>query len=136
MDDFHYSSEAENVLSLFYQAEVMVYVEGDDDICFWETIFNKSSSLKVEVQDVGGCEELKKFITRLLEEDLQVIVACDSDLTCFKEQQMSDSRIIRTPGYSIENTFICLDGVYKAIKTLGKIPKKIMDTIDLEAWND
>lgn len=136
MDDFHYSAEAENVLNMFYQAEVMVYVEGDDDICFWETVFNKSSSLKVEIQDVGGCEELKKFITRLFEEDLKVLVACDSDLTFFKEQQVLDPRIIKTPGYSIENTFICLDGIYKAIRTLGKIPKKTMETIDLESWDN
>lgn len=136
MDEFHYSSEAENILNRFYQAEIMVYVEGDDDICFWETIFSKTSSYKVEIQEVGGCEELKKFINRLLEEDLQVLVACDSDLTIFKEQQITDARVIKTTGYSIENSYICLDGVYKAIKTLGKIPKKVMDTIDLESWND
>lgn len=136
MDDFHYSSEAENVLNLFYQAEVMVYVEGDDDICFWETIFNKSSSLKIEIQEVGGCEELKKFITRLLEENLQVLVACDSDLTIFKEQQILDPRIIKTSGYSIENTFISTNEVYKAIRTLGKLPKKTMDTIDIESWSN
>ncbi|EGT4448349.1 DUF4435 domain-containing protein [Cronobacter sakazakii] len=135
MDEFHYSAEAENVLNMFYQAEVMVYVEGEDDICFWETIFNKSSSLKVEVQEVGGCEELKKFATRLIEEDLKVIIACDSDLTSFKNGQISDSRIIKTPGYAIENTFICSNGIYKAIRTLGKIPKKIMDTIDIDSWD-
>ncbi len=41
MDEFHYSSEAENILNRFYQAEIMVYVEGDDDICFWETYFQQ-----------------------------------------------------------------------------------------------
>ncbi len=34
---------------------------------FGKLIFSKTSSYKVEIQEVGGCEELKKFITRLLE---------------------------------------------------------------------
>lgn len=136
MDDFHYSADAENIMSLFYQAEVMVYVEGPDDICFWETVFNKVSALKVEVHDVGGCEELNKYIERVIEEDLNIIIACDSDFTALNTSNTLDKRIIKTPGHSIENTFINESGVYKAIKTLGKLPQKTMNEINITVWKD
>ncbi|MCK7396593.1 DUF4435 domain-containing protein [Enterobacter bugandensis] len=135
MVDFHYSADAENIMNLFYQAEVMVYVEGPDDICFWETVFDKVSDLKVEIQDVGGCEELKKYIERIINEDLNIIIACDADFTTFSNQ-MLDRRIIKTPGHSIENTFINENGVYKAIKTLGKLSQKTMSEINIISWQD
>ncbi|EFI4425391.1 DUF4435 domain-containing protein [Escherichia coli] len=136
MDDFHYSAEAENVMNLFYQAEAMVYVEGPDDICFWEIIFNKASSLKVEIKDVGGCEELKKYIDRVTDEDLQIIIACDADFTTFENEENADSRIVKTYGHSIENTFIDKTGIYKAIKTLGKLPQKIMNDVNVDSWTE
>jgi len=136
MDDFYYSPEAENIINLFYQSEVMVYVEGPDDICFWETIFNKVSSLKVEVQDVGGCTEVDKYIERIIKEDLNIIVACDADLKIFKGINPQHTRVIRTPGYAIENSFITQEGVLKAIKTLGKISRKTVSEIDISAWNE
>ncbi|HCX7732599.1 TPA: hypothetical protein OZ640_004640, partial [Escherichia coli] len=41
-ENFSWSNEAENVISLFYDADIMVYVEGEDDIAFWEIIFKKN----------------------------------------------------------------------------------------------
>ncbi|EGA69570.1 hypothetical protein VISI1226_13648 [Vibrio sinaloensis DSM 21326] len=40
-DDFFYSAEAENIINEFHSVDVMVYVEGVDDIPFWDFIFEK-----------------------------------------------------------------------------------------------
>ncbi|MGY0146192.1 DUF4435 domain-containing protein [Edwardsiella tarda] len=136
MDDFNHSVDAENILHLFYQADVMVYVEGPDDICFWEIVFSKISSINVEVQDVGGCEELSKLITRATNNSLDIIIACDSDFTNILNSDITDSRVIKTPGHSIENTFINQYSVYNSIKTLGKISQKGMNGIDIQSWRD
>ncbi len=45
-DNFNWSDEAENVISMFYDADIMVYVEGEDDIGFWEIVFKKKWSTK------------------------------------------------------------------------------------------
>ncbi|MDM9086694.1 DUF4435 domain-containing protein [Klebsiella pneumoniae] len=63
-ENFSWSNEAENVISLFYDADIMVYVEGEDDIAFWEIIFKKNGRFNVEVQDVGGCEALQPYIEK------------------------------------------------------------------------
>ncbi|WP_130831117.1 DUF4435 domain-containing protein [[Erwinia] mediterraneensis] len=137
MDDFFYSAEAENIINLFYQSDLMVYVEGPDDICFWEIIFEKASGLKVEIQELGGCKEIEKYIERIIKEDLKVVVACDSDLTKFKdEKHQKTKRIIRTSGYAIENTFISNDGILRAIRTLGKFKAKDMLSLNISKWEE
>ncbi|EFH8005158.1 DUF4435 domain-containing protein, partial [Escherichia coli] len=79
-ENFSWSNEAENVISLFYDADIMVYVEGEDDIAFWEIIFKKNGRFNVEVQDVGGCEALQPYIEKITSGEINAIVARDSDL--------------------------------------------------------
>ncbi len=62
MAKLEYSVGAKNVLTRFYRVDKMLYVEGDDDVPFWEFMFEKFADFNVEVQEVGGKEELRKYV--------------------------------------------------------------------------
>ena len=96
MDDFYHSDDADNVTHMFYDADVMVYVEGQDDLPFWDLIFN-FFDYQVEVQDVGGSKELKKYTEKIKNGELNAIVACDSDFEVLKGES-AHKNIIRTYG--------------------------------------
>ncbi|BEE18489.1 hypothetical protein VAWG006_27420 [Aeromonas enteropelogenes] len=134
MNSLSYSMEAQNILNLFYNTNYVVYVEGKDDIPFWENLFCKFTTLMVEIQDVGSCNELNKYIDRIISGELSsVIVACDSDFTLF-EQYKSHPKIIRTFGHSIENTLISEQTITKVIQSLGRIPNKNVPKEDILNW--
>lgn len=134
MSSLDYSDEAENVLDLFYSVDTLVYVEGVDDVPFWEYMFEKFTTLNVEVQDVGSCTALAPYIEKINNGTLKSIVACDSDLTFFNDNNITHKHIIRTFGYSIENTFIHPQNIHRAIKTVARIPAKAISIEDIKSW--
>lgn len=134
MSDITYSEEAEDVLNLFFQVDYMLYVEGPDDVCFWEIIFQKTSDITVQVQDVGGCNELKPYIERVVNNELHAIVACDSDLTRFQGEMQSHPNVIRTYGYSIENTFVNDKTIQRVIKNLGRFSAREISSYNYREW--
>lgn len=134
MSSLDYSDEAENVLDLFYSVDTLVYVEGVDDVPFWEYMFEKFTTLNVEIQDVGSCTALAPYIEKINNGTLRSIVACDSDLTFFNDSNINHKHIIRTFGYSIENTFIYPQNIHRAIKTVARIPAKDISIEDIKTW--
>ncbi|EHZ9644878.1 TPA: DUF4435 domain-containing protein [Escherichia coli] len=133
-ENFSWSNEAENVISLFYDADIMVYVEGEDDIAFWEIIFKKNGRFNVEVQDVGGCEALQPYIEKITSGEINAIVARDSDLNHFSDNIVKHTNIIYTKGYSIENTIIDEKTISHILKNTGRFCTKKMQEIDVENW--
>ncbi|WP_421291818.1 DUF4435 domain-containing protein [Aeromonas veronii] len=134
MPNFSYSTDAESVKNLFYNADAIVYVEGQDDIPFWELMFKKFSQLNVEIQDVGSCSALKPYMEKICNENLKAIVACDKDLTFLDDENLVHHNIIRTYGYSIENTLLNSDNLLKTIKVLGRIPSGRLAGDDISSW--
>ncbi|MDQ2044859.1 DUF4435 domain-containing protein [Pseudoalteromonas sp. 20-92] len=133
MDDFYHSEDANNIVHLFYNADVMVYVEGEDDVPFWEVVFNSLAEYKVEVQEVGGSNELAKYIEELELGKLQGVIACDSDFEILKGN-LRNPNIIRTYGYAIENSLICPSTILKVIRSVGKISAKNIPSQELGVW--
>ncbi|WP_082075450.1 DUF4435 domain-containing protein [Pseudomonas sp. 2(2015)] len=107
MSGIEYSSDATNVLDLFYRCDAVVYVEGDDDVPFWSIAFKVFADANVEVQSVGGAVELDKIIDRIVDEDLKLIAARDSDFIRLTGADKKEERVLYTYGYSIENTLYC-----------------------------
>jgi hypothetical protein len=116
MNGIEYSAEAVNVLNRFHRCERLVYVEGEDDVLFWEILFNffNFSNFKIEVKD-GSCE-LDKFTERLIGEDLNIIIARDSDYKSLTGKLPKHERLITTYGYSIENTLYVSEAVVAITK--------------------
>ncbi|AWA91571.1 TPA: DUF4435 domain-containing protein [Vibrio parahaemolyticus] len=137
-DDFCYSPEAEDIVNQFYSVDVMVYVEGKDDMPFWELMFEKFSEHSVEIQEVGGCTALEPYINRINSGELTTaIVACDTDLTNFLSQRLEEHpNIIRTPKYAIENTMITVENIAKAINRVSRLSKRLIKQEDISRWLD
>lgn len=111
MGSIEYSDEALNVRSRFYNSDNIVYVEGEEDILFWETIFNKIKLLKVKVEEVGGAPALDEIINKIDAGDLDVIAARDSDYKRILGEAIEHDNVIYTYGYSIENTLYTAEAI-------------------------
>lgn len=134
LNTLSWSDEAENVLSMFYNADMMVYVEGEDDIGFWEIVFKKNKILNVKIQDVGGCENLVPYIERITTGKIKAIVAKDSDLNFFSSDIIEHTNIIYTKGYSIENTMINEKVILRVLKSMGKYKAKDIPLENINLW--
>lgn len=130
-NDLSYSIQALRVKALFYGKRAMVYVEGEDDLNFWEPYFDKSI---FQIEDVGGSSNLNQYIEKLENGENSFIVACDSDYTVFKNNKYFSNLIVTTYGHSIENMMYC---PYKLNELIKKISKSLTDSTELiELWYD
>ncbi|SQJ15263.1 Uncharacterised protein [Serratia rubidaea] len=131
---FGWSDEAENVISMFYNADIMVYVEGVDDIGFWEIIFKKNGKFNVEVQDVGGCDALIPYMEKIASGQINAIVARDTDLNAFSSKIINHTNVIYTRGYSIENCILDEKVISRILKNIGKYNEREIQNIDVSSW--
>ncbi|MCK0123893.1 DUF4435 domain-containing protein [Gelidibacter sp. F2691] len=130
MNSLEYSQEAEEAKGLFYNKNLTVYVEGDDDVMFWTHLF-ELAEVDAHIEEVGGDKEIAKKIKDILDNNASFIVACDSDHSDFMEVNNHEN-IIRTYGYSIENSMYTPLNLQRAIRNLGKKPVAI--TNEIEKW--
>lgn len=123
-DKLIHSDSAISITHKFYNSQVMVYVEGDDDIPFWDELFRKRVPIDFyTIEQVGGKNNLRKHINAIKRGDItNVIVACDSDYNRILYDTTStlynNPLIIMTHGHSIENTMFCPKAVAKYIKNV------------------
>lgn len=134
MAKLEYSIEAKNVLTKFYRVDKMLYVEGDDDVPFWEFMFEKFDSPNVEVQQVGGKEELRKYIEQINSGQLNAIAAMDRDYGLFDGSDAKHDLVVRTAGYSIENTLISPKVLVKVVRRIGRLPAKNATLEECQTW--
>lgn len=112
----------------------MVYVEGVEDVPFWEFLFSKLSNKRVKVEDVGGKPELSKYVQKVVSDEINAIIGMDSDFDCLVENKHTHSNIIRTFGHSIENSLICKNTIKKAISTIGRANAQELALADIDGW--
>ncbi|MCT3899504.1 DUF4435 domain-containing protein [Elizabethkingia anophelis] len=120
MDSLEYSNDALEVISHFYNCDDTIYVEGKDDVIFWKNIFSISNK-KVHIEDVGGIEELKKYIDKIINENVEIYVAKDNDYCDFFDTTAVNERIYTTYGHSIENTLYNINTIKSIIKNFSRI---------------
>ncbi|OBT30903.1 hypothetical protein A9262_10715 [Vibrio splendidus] len=114
----------------------MLYVEGEDDVVFWEVVFEKTTNLSVKVESVDGVKELNKYIKKVIDDDIEGFVARDSDFTLLDEAYKSHPKVISTFGHSIENSIVCPNVLNKVIKSHGRLPSSILDHHKSQQWLD
>lgn len=115
MAELVYSNEALEAKGLFYNKEFTVYVEGKDDPFFWEQLFSLAK-IEAHIEDVGGKNELAKYIDKIINDGAEFYVAKDNDNSEFYDETLEHENIITTYGYSIENS-------------MYRYPKPIEETI-------
>lgn len=109
-NNLEHSFEGISVLNQFNETCVMLYVEGDDDIPFWNHLFRKYAPRKFcEIEQTHGKEGLDQYKEGIRNGSLHnVMVACDSDYSCVSANTTeSHPLIITTYGHSIENSMFC-----------------------------
>jgi hypothetical protein len=131
MSEIEYSIDALNSLNKFYRASVIVYVEGDDDILFWENVIKKCTNLDFEVIPLGGADEVDKKIELITSNQLLSIAARDSDYLRLTGSESVHPLVIYTFGYSIENS-IYTEASIKEITRIWCKGKRI--NINCDAW--
>lgn len=134
MAKLEYSVEAKNVIAKFYRVDKMLYVEGDDDVPFWEFIFERFKAINVEIRQVGGKEELFKYIEQISLGQLDAIVAMDRDFGPFDGTEVDHGLIVKTAGYSIENTLISAKVLMKVARKAGRLPAKDATLEECQTW--
>lgn len=130
-----YSTDALNVKSLFYNKSFIVYVEGQDDINFWDNLFSNVSHLPYQIEESpGGITGLRDYMEKIVNEDAKIIIACDSDYFTIDsiEKPYKHERIIRTYGYSIENSMYCPHNINQLIRRYGRVRKDYTPIV--EEW--
>ena len=50
-----YSTSALNVLRYFHDCDVITFVEGDDDILFWDVISDKAGLIRFKIEKLFPC---------------------------------------------------------------------------------
>ncbi|MDT8806336.1 DUF4435 domain-containing protein [Vibrio vulnificus] len=138
MDDFFYSDDALNVIHEFHEAEKVVYVEGDDDVVFWEIIFSKFTTKSYYFKSVDGCENLEPYKTKIINGIIDDIVASDIDFIYFDEENEvpSHSNLLWTYGHSIENTILSKGVIPSIIASLARVSRRLIDPVHLNEWYD
>lgn len=127
MDRLEYSNDALSAKGLFYNKTKTVYVEGKDDPLFWERMF-EIAEVSAHIEDVGGKEELQKYIDKIFLEDALFYIATDNDNSEFLDHTIDHPRIIRTYGYSIENSmYFHHKQIEKTITNFSRVKTDIKD---------
>lgn len=136
MRNLEYSTNATNVIPKFYYVDFTIYVEGNDDVAFWEEILNYFSKNKISVKAIsaGGKTELQKYIDGIVSGDLKVAVACDSDYQMLQNNRINHPNVLYTYGYSIENSSCLPEVVVSAICHTGGISRTEVGKKDFEEW--
>lgn len=122
-----YSTDAENVRAKFLRAQVIVYVEGDDDVVFWGSLFESLSDIRVAVESCGGSPEVEKYAGQIKRGELVGIAARDSDHNRTLGRADSHPLLVYTHGYSIENCTLSRPIIEEISKLLTKRNPKAVE---------
>lgn len=123
MLDLSYSDDALNVRSAFFGAKAIIYVEGDDDVLFWQEVFSRVTHEPFEVESVGGAPALDEHIAKIAGGKLRGIAARDADFLPMLGASCQDPKVVYTFGYSIENSLYISTTVTQLVRLWCKSPR-------------
>lgn len=134
MSDFSWSANALNVLNHFHEVEFIVFVEGQDDVPFWDIVISHFTTKKFQVKSAGEKSTLKKYLRkRTLESNY--LIAMDSDYDQLNGE-LNNQEVMLTYGYSIENTLITPSVIQDLIATHSRVQKNSIEIDSVKKWID
>jgi hypothetical protein len=111
-----YSVDALNVKSEFYDCDKIVYVEGDDDVLFWEFLFGYFTNLKIKCEALGSSTQLDLMIPKVVNGEVLDYIARDADYLTLNNENINHQNIFYTYGYSIENSLYLSESLRRIIR--------------------
>lgn len=118
-NNFSLSKERIEVLHLFRNKDVTVFVEGDDDVVYWDTFF-KMININAYIEPTHGKEKLMELSKRVIAENLKIILCKDRDYSFIIGCNLTNPNIVYTEGYSIENHLFCEKKISALIKKYSR----------------
>lgn len=134
MAALEYSDAALNVRAAFFGASRMLYVEGEDDVIFWESILRSFGKSGFKVESVGGVEELKKKINKIEAQQIDSVAARDSDFAKLSGLSQPVQNVMVTYGHSIENSLVTPRALYNLARVYGRIPVGKISEQNFDVW--
>ena len=126
MNTLTWGSDALSVKHMFFNKKFMIYVEGKEDVPFWDHRFSLLNFEQFEIQPVSqeekssgsGQKELLKLMHKITKGEIKnTVIASDKDYGDFLIDHIIDCKqIVYTPGYSFENSMFCENGLNAFIK--------------------
>lgn len=132
MPELDYSYDALNVRNAFFRVKTIIYVEGDDDVLFWEEIFSQVTTEKFKVEPLFGSPTLDKYVEQIANGQLEAIAARDSDFLSHMGLRVSNPRVVYSYGHSIENSLYITDSIQHLTKLFCKNSK--ITLAECETW--
>lgn len=112
--------QGQNVLNRFYQSSYTIYVEGDDDVIFWENLFPYIfQGIRVKFLPAGNCIMIDQYINDIVNNGSSLIVIRDQDYL-WATNRIIHPRVIYTYGHSLENTLYSIENISKTISIVTK----------------
>lgn len=130
MHDLFYSNDALNVRGSFFGVDAVIYVEGDDDVLFWQEVFSRVADDSFEIESVGGAVYLDEYIQRISDGQVNAIAARDADFLSFLNGFSSNPKVVYTYGYSIENSLYFSNSLMYLTRLWCKSPRISRDECD------
>jgi len=127
-----YSDNALNTLTYFHRRKYIFYVEGKDDVPFWNTILKKIGIKQYIIKIAGGKNEINKYVNAIIQKDTNIYVIRDCDYTDILNIQINNPKILYTYGYSIENSLYCPRNIAEAIAIYARQSELYME--EVEQW--
>ena len=134
MSDFEYSDNAKLILPKFDidSRTIRIYVEGKDDIPFWDGIFNDilPENFSLIFEEKGGAKGIYKLLDNVANNQT-FIAALDSeyDEIIHDKKRYKNKLTIFTRRHSIENYLFCAHSLEQIIKRLNRTSRSYISDI-------
>lgn len=133
-----YSIEAEVAKAMYIEKDYTCFVEGKDDINFWQSILKKIGIKNLYLRELKGIdsekvkaeEKIEKQLSKLKGEN-DYLIFLDKDfrkiLGCYLSK---DYNVVYTYGYSIENTICCKKVAKEILKSKLRVENHNFDLVN------
>lgn len=128
--DFNRSVDSELATAYFFEKEYMGFVEGKDDILYWSKKLEEYNINNIYLKELGGKENIDKELEELLRNKELKFIFLDRDYNEILKKILENDQIIYTYGYSIENTFCCIESLVKIILDCEAIQRNEIEKIE------
>ena len=112
---------------LFYR-DVIVWVEGPDDVCVYEQAFATSG---VKIREAGGRPTCEMLAAAVVEKGIPIVVVLDADYDVLGSNVRPHRRVVRLSRYSIENYFCDPDVCEQVARMCSGQPSDNYDGVQL-----
>jgi hypothetical protein len=120
MADLVYSTGALRALPSFHRQRRVIYVEGPDDVPFWQGVLGAAGLQSFVVKTAGGASAIDAYIHDIVAHDVPICAARDCDYLWAIGTMSYHPRVLYTLGYSVENSIYSPKNIARLVGVLTR----------------